>query len=365
MLTDIVEIMTDVYMDALRFNIRTGGNLMVFGQAGTGKTECALQAVAESEYQGVYLNLSVLEAPDLIGLPIIVDGVVEYASPKMLPRKDRHPKMCVLVVDEIDKAKPELQNPLLELFQFRSVCGTELSIHAIIATGNLPDEGAFSQPVSHALTNRCKVYKVSHSFEAWRDWAQNTGLNPLVIGFLSKNQEFLSRKSVEGDPTAYCRPSPRSWASAARDLDATTNRDTVDFQTLLVAGRVGMGAAVKFRVWLDHYRHVEPIIDALVKEGKHPNVHDMSIDRQLVCAIAGSHVVAQMCRETPKDKVKHIANVQKVAKNVFGWLSKLPSEFQIGAAKSTLNMPMIQACELTKVPELMATFMQIRKALRD
>jgi len=44
MLTGIVEIPQDVYLSALQFNIRTGGNLMVFGQAGIGKTEMAQQA---------------------------------------------------------------------------------------------------------------------------------------------------------------------------------------------------------------------------------------------------------------------------------------------------------------------------------
>lgn len=364
-----MEIDQATYRQALSFNIRSGGNLVILGLAGTGKTDMAQQACDAEGFEYTYLNLSVLEAPDLIGLPIITEArQVEYASPRFLPRMDLTPKPRVLLVDEIDKAKPELQNPLLELFQFHSINGIKLNIQAVIATGNLPEEGAFSQPISHALTNRCKVYRLTHSFEAWREWAQNEGLNALVIGFLSKNQECLCRQAVEGDPTAYSRPSPRSWAMSANDLDKTSSKDSVDFQTLLVSGRVGMAAAVKFRVWLDHYRHVEPIIDRLVQKGEHPSINDMSIDRQLVCAIAAVNAVAQECKsptKTPTEKTKLEEQVAKTAKNVFSWVRKLPSEFQIGAMKSTLNMKMIQDFKLTKIPEVMETALSVRKAMKD
>jgi len=369
MLTGVFEIDQATYKQVLRFNIRSRGNALVLGMAGTGKTEMAQSGCADEGYDHVYLNLSVLEAPDLIGLPIITaDGRVDYATPKFMPRvgDGTSGKPLVLIVDEIDKAKPELQNPLLELFQFHSINGTKLNIQAIVATGNLPEEGAFSQPISHALTNRCKVYRITHNFDAWQEWAQDASVNPLVIGFLSKNREYLAMPAVEGDPTAYCRPSPRSWTMAARDLDITTGKDTVDFQTLLVAGRVGTAAAAKFRVWLDYYRHVEPIVDKLLKDGTHPSVNDMTVDKQLVCAISAVNAVAQEARSgaSAKDKDKATKACQDVAKRVFGWIKTLPSEFQIGAVKSTLNMKLIQDNQLTKVPEVMETYLNVRKAMK-
>ena len=375
MLTNVHEIDQATYSQVLDFNIRTKKNLIVLGAAGTGKSEMAFQACERSEFKYIYLDLSVLEAPDLIGLPIIeqnADGkYVDYATPKFLPRKSADPaaKPYVLVVDEIDKTKPELQNPLLELFQFHSINGNPLGIQAIIATGNLPEEGAFSQPISHALTNRCKVFKLTHTFEVWREWAQETNINPLVIGFLSKNQEYLSMPCVEGDPTAYCRPSPRSWTEGARELDATDPKiHSVDFQSMLIAGRVGTAAAVKFRVWLDYYRHVEPLVDKLWAKGEAPPMNDMSIDKQLVCAISAVNMVAQECRKptkTASDRQALQDSVHKGAKNVFGWVKQLSGEFQIGAVKSTLNMKLIQDFQLTKIPEVMSTYLNVRKAMKD
>ena len=85
--------------------------------------------------------------------------------------------------------------------------------------------------------------------------------------FLSRNTNFLLKKPPEGDETAYCHPSPRAWTLAASDLDGTGPESPIEFQELLVAGRVGTGAATKFKVWLEHYRHIAPMIDALIHDG--------------------------------------------------------------------------------------------------
>lgn len=369
MLTGIHQLSQDSLKTMLRFAISTSGNLMVFGNAGTGKTEMAMQAATEMGKRFIYLNLSVLEAPDLIGLPRIdeTDGTSTYATPKMLPLRSDEEKRAVLLVDEIDKAKPELQNPMLELFQFRSMNGRALNIDSVIATGNLPDEGAFSLPVSHALTNRCMVFKVSCAFDPWREWAAEDGINPLVIGFLAKNQEFLLQEPPEGDDTAYCHPSPRAWTLAARKLDAAMQED-VDFQTMIVSGYVGTSAAIKFRVWLEHYRHIEPMIDALIREGKKPNIENMGVDRIMVTALAGVNRIAQLCRESPvgtEDKRKLDDKILKVTKNVFGWLGDVPEEFAIGAVKSGLTMKAIHDHKLIRVNELTSVYMRIRAALHD
>lgn len=372
MLTGVFSIGMGVYADILRFNIANRGNLLVLGQAGIGKTEIPQQIAAELGFQAHVLDLSVLEAPDLVGLPIITEKrQVVYATPEHLPRVTDGGKPIVLIVDELDKAKPELQNPMLSLFQTHMLNGIKFNIQAIVATGNLPDEGAFSQPISHALTNRCKVYRVETNFDAWQENAANRGVNALVIGFLGKNQEMLSRPSVEGDPTAYTRPSPRSWTQAAAELDATmapgalAQHRSVEFQTLLVAGRVGMEAATKFRVWLEHYRHLEPMIEKLCKEGKAPDPRELSIDRQMVCAIAAVSEVSNQMRKHQGEAAKHKEAVQKLANNVFGWVVKLPTEFQIAAVKSSLVMELVQKFELVKVEPCMKTFLAVRKAIND
>jgi hypothetical protein len=370
MLTGITELDQGQLKTLMRFTIRQGTNLITFGPAGCGKTEMAIQACSDESIDYVYLNLSVLEAPDLMGLPMIDNETktTTYAIPEMLPRRDSG-KPKVLLVDEVDKAKPELQNPCLELFQFRSINGRPLNIKAVIATGNLPDEGAFSQPMSHALTNRCSVFRVGCAFEPWHQWAVDSGINNLVVGFLSKNPEYLLQPAPEGDETAYCHPSPRAWSLAARDLDGTLDAkdatNDVDFQTLLIAGRVGQGAAVKFRVWLEHYRHVDPIIDALSRNGTKPDLSNMTIDRQLVCALGAVGRMMTATRTEHKTKDAHKKEVHRVTENVMNWINDLPSEFCIAAVKSTLSMKVIQDFELTKIKPFMSVYLKIRQSLKQ
>ena len=378
MLTGIFEVDTQTYADLIRQNVRQKGNLLMFGQAGVGKTEIPYQVAAELGLKVVYWNLSTQEAPDLVGLPIIknVDGteVVRYAAPEYMPVAERTPEPVMVIVDELDKAKADLQNPLLEVFHSRSLNGRKLNIQSIVATGNLPEENAFSKPVSHALTNRCQVYRLKSSFDGWQSWAAHSDRlqsgpgGALVVGFLSRNQEYLSRPPVEGDPTAYTRCSPRSWSWAGFDLNAAESTASIDFQTLIVAGRVGQEPAAKFRVWLDHYRHIEPLIDALIKKGEVPNVGDMTIDRVLVLALAACNAVGQTARKPtkgPSEKEKLEAEVQKVATNAFKLIENLPPEFQVAAVKSTLSIELVSENKLTKIPSVMKAYLNVRKAMKS
>jgi hypothetical protein len=328
MLTGVQTIDQATVKTMYKFAIKTGKNVLVLGNAGCGKTELAIQAAEECGFEAIYLNLSVLEAPDLMGLPMIDQETktTEYATPKCLPVAGTLKKKRVLVVDELDKGKPELQNPCLELFQFRSVNGRKLDIQAVIATGNLPDEGAFSQPISHALTNRCSVYKMESSFDPWQKWAVEANVNALVVGFLSKNPEFLLVPAPDGDDTAYSNASPRSWTLAAGDLDNAQD-ESVEFQTLLVAGRVGQTAAAKFSVWLTHYRHIAPMIDALVEHGKEPDVANMTTDRLMVCCIGACNEVAKACREKYTDKAKQEENILRSFSVIIDAKEKNPLNF--------------------------------------
>lgn len=355
-----------------KFTIRTGGNMMIFGPAGCGKTEIALQASGEEGYDYVYLNLSVLEAPDLIGLPSIddVNLTTRYALPEAFPRvkadRPKDAKGKILVVDEIDKAKPELQAPMLELFQYRSINGIPLDFHAVLATGNRPDEGAFSLAVNKALTNRCKVYQMKPMFEPWNDWAASVNLNGLVIGFLSRNRDYFYKPDTSGDMTAYCSCSARSWSNAARDLDFAQDAGENDstFQQNLIAGFVGVEAATKFQIWLEFYKEIYPMVDALVNHGKEPELNNATMDKIIVTAIAACQEISRRC-ENDKPSKKEIDDVKKIVSNICGWLTKCQPDIQITAMKSTMVVPKIMSYQLPSIPKFMEIFKNINKAFKE
>lgn len=367
MLTGIEKIQQDGLMEVADFAIESGANLVTFGNAGIGKTEIFLQRAEAVGRHGIYLNLSVIEAPDLMGLMQLFEGKTRYCIPekfRLFGEKNRWGKDDdgdVLIVDELDKARPELQNPMLELFQYRSINGTRLNIKAVMATGNLPDENAFSQPVSHALMNRCLVFQTEAAFDPWMKWAVDAGVNGLVVGFLSRNAHQLITKPPENDLTAYLHGTPRSWTNAAHALDKAKDR-SVEFQTRIVSGFVGMGLAASFRVWLDHSRHIQPAVDALVNHGKHPDLKDSDgLERLFVFGIAGASAIMQAAQRVEGGKAEP-KDLKRITSNVMGWMKDVPTEYAIGALKSVLTMDVITKHELMKISPFMEKFVQIRQA---
>lgn len=375
-LPGVYEVSQSETMDLFKFSCKAKSNVLVLGPAGGGKTQMAQQAAAEMGLPHIYIDLSVLEAPDFIGLPTISKNdrgaaIVEYATPRFMPTVDSvdtSKPPFVLIFDELDKSRPELQAPLLEIFAERSLNGRKLHVGGIMATGNLPDENAFSQPISHALTNRCSVYKMTVGFDSWQGWAVKSGVNPLVVGFLSRKQEWLLKPAPEGDPTAYCHPSPRAWSNASRDLDAAGDRASPEFQFKLVAGRIGVGAATQFKIWLDFYREIEPFVDALVREGKSPG--NLSVDKLIVFAISATGQIASACRRGAEQvsagkssKKAEQEKVLKVTKNVCGWLSKQDTEYQIAALKNALDMELVREWNLVQSQEFMSSVQRTKVAI--
>jgi hypothetical protein len=367
MLTDILEINQAALAEAYDFAIENNTVCLVFGAAGSGKTEIAMQQIKDHSLDYYHINLSVLEPPDLQGLPFTKDEKTFYAPPEFLPwfTPESGPPVTLLL-DELDKAHQDLQNPLLELLQFHSVNGRKLNLQGIICTGNLPDENAFSRKLSHALTNRCSIYKVKHEFQPWRKWAVEVGLNPLIVSFLQSNQDFLLVKDTSGDPTAYCSPSPRSWAYAARDLDKLDydkfadkyrqehadelsdvelpeellrkeiNDKFISQQFRIIAGRVGISAALQLKMWLTYYRDLEPVINEILDTGTCTKI--LTSDQQIVCATS---VLTGM-----KQRFVTMKHTEKpaLADRVFGWMIQhMSPAFMLASIKSTLNKNYVSA----------------------
>ena len=364
MLSGVPKISAQKYSELCDFAIESGSNLIALALAGTGKSEIAMAACDKAKIKYIYLNMSVMESPELVGLPEKdrEKNVVRYIPPEFMPQTRNTAEPVVLIVDEVDKLKSELQGPLLEIFQFRTINGTPLNIKAIIATGNLPDEGAFSLPISHALTNRCMTVVVEPDYIFWQNWAVSKKVNPLVIGFLSRNQGYFAPPVDKTDPTAYCRPSPRAWTLAARkldDLDKSIIRkdmkdeELVDMQSRIVAGYVGLEPANKFKVWLTHYRFIVDSVDALVDKGITPK--EMEIDRKMVFAIAACSTLAS------KQVTKQIMRAQ--ATNVFNFIKTLNSDLQLAAVKSSLTTAWAVKNELFAIDSVKTVFAAINKIL--
>lgn len=414
MLTDVPTIDQKTFKTICRLTMRNGGNVLVFGPSGGGKTFIAEQSAKEEGYELVYINLSVLERTDFQGFPVISDdkSVVSYASPNFMPFVDssvqdelqsierfneaitglqldtpivdwvkqrtqqlqqrqfaenilnsskwinnsedasvkkqfksllkqiepqihNNNKKKVFCFDEVDKALTETNQTLLELLQFSSINGRKLNIQACILTGNLPDEHAHTNQISHAISKRCRTFKLQIDFSQWRDWAIKNNVHTNIIQFLSQEPTMIYKAATD-DVTAYALPSPRTWTDAGEAITAfdsdpylasLSNDIADDIRYSLVAGCVGEQAAIKFTNWYKHYRILDPIVDELIATGKHPDLSNKSAQEILIMAISACSKAYGELRPKNKDRIKH------VYKNVYSWLDTLPPDAQIGAIR--------------------------------
>jgi len=446
MLTNVHTINQKQFKALTKFAIRAGGNVLVLGPSGGGKTIITKEAASEEKCRMIYINLSVLERTDFQGFPVISDdrSLVSYATPDFIPFADTATRderrsletfrvtlddkkdetvikyvdnrlvelkakddakalvhaapylqkapaeaikrikelavfanktlgteePIVFLFDEVDKAATETTQTLLELLQFGSINGRKLNVKASILTGNLPDEHAHTNQISHAISKRCASYQLDLDFNMWREWAFKNGVHDHVIQFLSNEPGFLYKKAPDGDPTAYALPSPRTWTEAARSLqvfdsDPEFNKMPEDkalaFKMDVLAGNVGDGAAAKFNTWFQYYRRFDPIIADLVENGKHPDVSKLQAQEILILAIAAcSRVYSEL---KPNNKKR----IDSVTKNVYKWLDTCQSDIQMGAVRLSFggDWDNCHKYDLPKIPEFVSVFKNVKKKMGD
>lgn len=266
---NLQEIDQEQAINLSKFFITTQQNLLLLGRRGTGKTTIAIQAAQACNYKINYINLSVIERPDLAGYPNIhaAGDIITFKSPYFLPTLVNNKKPdSIILFDEIDKAAPEVTAPLLEILQFKKINGKPLNVAACILTGNLAGENAYSNQISSALLDRTAKYILSFNFNQWIDWAKTNQVHDLILGFLRNNPEFACGKTED---TCYASPSPRGWTLASDALIQARDLKIVDIDTIthIVSGFVGSEAGLRFRMWYEYYRRFEPFVHSLIETG--------------------------------------------------------------------------------------------------
>ena len=266
---NLTEVNQEQALNLCKFFLTSHQNIFLLGRRGVGKSYIALQAAAECKYKVNYINLSVIERPDLAGYPDMnaTGEVITFKSPWFLPKLLSAAKAdSIILFDEVDKAPPEVTAPLLEILQFRKINGQPLNIAGCILTGNLLNEGAYSNLISTALLDRGAKYILQFDFNQWIDWAKSHNVHDLILGFLRSNPEYACGKSEE---TAYASPSPRGWTLASEALLRARELKIIDIDTVtqIISGFVGSEAGLKFKIWYEHYRKFEPHVQSLIETG--------------------------------------------------------------------------------------------------
>ena len=222
----------------------TWQNIMLTGRHGIGKSQILTRYFKEKGIPVKTLFLGQMSDPgDLLGLPNKDEktGKTVFMPPYWFP-VDGQP--IVLFLDEINRARPEILQTVMDLVLNRKLAGRELPEGSrIIAAGNDGEEYQLTD-LDPALVSRIHIYTFRPTVEAWLLWATRTGLDERILNFISANPELLDRSAdTKEDQGLDKDPDRRAWEKVARLMENIPN--PLPVHQKVVAGIIGVQAAAQ------------------------------------------------------------------------------------------------------------------------
>lgn len=209
-------------LDVLDVAYRARRAVLLEGATGIGKSQIVAQFAARRGIETRVLDLSLLEPPDLVGLPVIANGRTEYACPAELPTAGRG----VLMLEELNRAELPVMQPALQLLSARRLHGYELPEGWMcIAAVNPEDDDYQVHALDPALRARFLGLHVHADRESWLAWAGEAHVHPAVVSVVRAHDD-----AFEGAP-------PRSWAYASDVLHALERDEAYDEELVRVLVR--------------------------------------------------------------------------------------------------------------------------------
>lgn len=222
----------------------TWQNIMLTGRHGIGKSQILTRYFKSKGIPVKTLFLGQMSDPgDLLGLPNKNEktGKTVFMPPYWFP-VDGQP--IVLFLDEINRARPEILQTVMDLVLNRKLAGRELPEGSrIIAAGNDGEEYQLTD-LDPALVSRFNIYTFRPTVEDWLLWATRTGLDERILNFISANPELLDRSAdTKEDQGLDKDPDRRAWEKVARLMENIPN--PLPVHQKVVAGIIGVQAAAQ------------------------------------------------------------------------------------------------------------------------
>ncbi len=182
---------------------------LLVGSHGIGKSEFLADYARSRGLVPHVLDLSLLEATDLTGLPYLEAGLTRFAPPATLPREgSREPSM--LVLEELNRCDRSVRQPCLQLLTARHLNGYTLPAGCFVAACINPVEagGYEVDELDPALASRFYTMRVVPHIPSWMEWARAARVEAAVL------------RLIEKFPQSFDKTPPRTWTYASRVLAA-------------------------------------------------------------------------------------------------------------------------------------------------
>jgi hypothetical protein len=187
--------------------------VLLEGPTGIGKSEIVRRVADGLGIATVVLDLSLLEPPDLVGLPVIREGRTTYAPPAILPEGGAG----ILMLEELNRAERYIQQPALQLLTARRLHEYELPPGWVCFAAVNPETSDYQvTPLDRALRARFLSLSVRADRGAWLAWAQTSGVHPAIVALAQQHERILDEVP------------PRTWTYASIVLASLRPDDIAD-----------------------------------------------------------------------------------------------------------------------------------------
>ncbi len=268
--------------DVLRLAYRARLPVLLEGPTGIGKSEIVQQTADDLGIKHCVLDLSLLEPPDLVGLPVIENGRTKYAMPSILPADGAG----ILLLEELNRAERYIQQPALQLLTARKLHEYQLPEGWLPCAAINPEDDEYQvTPLDPALRARFLDLRVRADRMAWIDWAERSGVHAAILELARKHDHFLDQVP------------PRTWTYVSRVLQA--------------AGPEELGHIGLLRAMLGGYvppAWVESVLDALRESGPTAGIDVWSLLRDYDRSDDLRRTVASWKRRGKTDGLDQVAH---------------------------------------------------------
>ncbi len=187
--------------------------VLLEGPTGIGKSEIVRRVADALGIATVVLDLSLLEPPDLVGLPVIREGRTTYAPPAILPEGGAG----ILMLEELNRAERYIQQPALQLLTARRLHEYTLPPDWVCFAAINPETSDYQvTPLDRALRARFLTLSVRADRGAWLAWAQTSGVHPAIVALAQQHERILDEVP------------PRTWTYASIVLSSLRPEDIAD-----------------------------------------------------------------------------------------------------------------------------------------
>jgi len=238
-----ISINTSELYDILEYTPATQ-NIMLTGAHGIGKSQILTKYYEGKGIKVVTLFLGQMSDPgDLIGLPKFNEetGLTEFKPPYWFPIDG---KPVVLFLDELNRARDEILQTIMDLALNRKLAGHELPQGSRIISAVNAGENYQVTDLDPALVSRFNIYRFKPTVEDWLSWAKKEKIDDRIIAYIKTHPSKLDEFVPDEDNNLKKSPDRRGWVKVSEVI--TQIKKLSKSHLKMIAGIIGDDTAIDF-----------------------------------------------------------------------------------------------------------------------